>query len=209
MKFIGDVHGLYTQYQRIITENPNTIQVGDMGVGFRRWPHGEWRPNPYYDLMVAQNAWFIRGNHDNPAVCRRHSRCISDGHIETTATGTKMMFIGGAHSIDRAFRIEDYSWWPEEELSQQEMYALAEKYAIEKPDVMVTHDCPQEVIEHIHSHHWRDNSRTQQFLQVLFRNNNHQPKLWIFGHHHISFDQVIDGTRFVCLAELEIKEFDI
>lgn len=209
MKFIGDTHGKFPQYHKIIKDHPNTVQVGDMGVGFRRWPHGEWQQNPRYDLMVDQNAWFIRGNHDNPHVCRKHSRCIGDGHVEITAKGNKIMYIGGAYSIDRHYRIEDYSWWPEEELSQPVMYALAEKYAEAKPDVMVTHECPLEVIEHIHSHHFRDNSRTQQFLQVLFRSNGHQPKLWIHGHHHISFDKVIDGTRFVCLAELELREFDI
>lgn len=207
MKFIGDVHGHFSRYKNIIRDHPNTIQVGDMGVGFRRWPHGEWQSNPHYDMMVAQNAWFIRGNHDNPHTCRRHSQCIKDGHVETTKKGTKIMYIGGASSNDKEYRIEDFSWWPEEELSQKDMWEIAEKYAKEKPDVMVTHDCPIEIIAHIHSHHLYDNSRTQQFLQALF--NAHKPKMWIHGHHHISFDRVINGTRFVCLAELEMKEFDI
>lgn len=208
MKFIGDVHGLYRQYERLIKENPDTIQVGDMGIGFRRWPHGEWQANPPYDVMVKQNAWFIRGNHDNPHVCRNHSRWIKDGHILTTKKDTKIMFIGGASSIDWKYRIEDYSWWPEEELSIEEMNGLQSVYEIERPDVMVTHDCPLDVIPYIHSHHFRDNSRTQQFFNGLLA-MEHKPKLWIFGHHHKSFDMTILGCRFVCLAELEMKEFDI
>jgi len=64
--FIGDVHGKYQQYKKLIRSSPSTIQVGDMGIGFRRWPHGEFQTNPPYDLMVETNARFIRGNHDNP-----------------------------------------------------------------------------------------------------------------------------------------------
>jgi hypothetical protein len=37
----------------------------------------------------------------------------------------------------------------------------------------------------------------------------HQPELWIFGHRHVPFDQVANGTRFVCLAELEARDFDL
>jgi len=208
VKFIGDVHGLYQQYHAIIKEHPGTIQVGDMGIGFRRWPHGEWQANPHFDLMVAQNAWFIPGNHDNPDVCRNHKRCIKYGHVETTAKGTKIMFIGGAYSIDKAHRYEDFSWWPGEELSQAEMWEIAENYEKIKPDVMVTHDCTITTAEAMYfSYHKWDNSRTQQFLQSLW--NTHKPHTWIYGHHHRSFDMMVEGTRFVCLNELELREFDL
>ena len=41
MRFIGDVHGKYGQYKKLIAEVDSSIQVGDMGVGFRRL--GGWR----------------------------------------------------------------------------------------------------------------------------------------------------------------------
>jgi hypothetical protein len=31
----------------------------------------------------------------------------------------------------------------------------------------------------------------------------HQAERWMFGHHHLSFDQVANATRFVCLAQGE------
>lgn len=205
VKFIGDVHGKFSRYEKIILEHPNTIQVGDMGIGFRHWPHGEWQANPPYDKMVAANAWFIPGNHDNPNVCKNHSQCIKAGHFESLRDGRMAMFIGGAESIDKAYRIEDYSWWPEEELSQEKMWVIAGIYEKIKPDVMVTHDAPLTAVHAIHnSHHRYDSSRTQQFLQSLW--NFHKPKLWVHGHHHISVDHVIEGTRFVCLAELEMRD---
>ena len=206
VKFIGDVHGLFARYEKIIKEHPDTIQVGDMGVGFRRWPHGEWEANPPYDKMVHSRARFIRGNHDNPFICAHHSQCIKDGHVEKFPDGRVVMFIGGALSIDKDYRIEDYSWWPEEELSQKCMWEIAKRYEDVRPDVMVTHDIPVAAIQNLLpiSHHLWDSSRTQQFLQALW--NTHKPKLWVHGHHHISSDKVLEGTRFVCLAELEMRD---
>lgn len=208
MKFIGDVHGKFSRYREIIREHKNTIQVGDMGVGFYRWPHGEASQNPPYDAMVASNAMFIRGNHDNPHTCKAHTQWIADGLVWSTEKGNSVMFIGGGLSIDKAFRVEGYSWWADEELSTQAMMTITDIYLTEKPDVMVTHECPAVHVDRLHdSHHRLDNSKTTQWFQSLWA--QHQPKLWIHGHHHISAENDINGTKFVCLAELEMREFDI
>lgn len=37
----------------------------------------------------------------------------------------------------------------------------------------------------------------------------HKPKLWLFGHWHMPFDEVVSGTRFICLAELATIDVDI
>lgn len=207
--FIGDVHGKYQPYKRLIKGRTGTIQVGDMGVGFFKWPHMDPAPNPPHELMVAQGASFIRGNHDNPSVCRRHSQWIPDGHIENG-----MMFVGGAISIDAAYRIEGASWWKDEELSIAELYAMTDLYIAQRPNAMVTHDCPEEVAQLLFQRALIPGvkvtdfpSRTRQAFQSMW--SAHSPKLWVFGHHHISFDHVLRGTRFVCLAELELKELEV
>jgi len=197
--FIGDVHGKYQQYKTLIKSAPNTIQIGDMGIGFRRWPHGEFSSNPPYDTMVETGARFIRGNHDNPNVCAHHTQWIPDGTYDDG-----VMLIGGAFSIDHMYRVEDFSWWKNEELSYEQFEILMALYNSHKPTVMVTHDCPLSIIPMMHSHPFKDNSRTQVALQKLL--DIHKPKLWVYGHHHKSFDVVIEGTRFVCLAELEMKD---
>src|SRR6266699_1688850 len=109
--FIGDVHGKYGAYKRLIRSAPDSIQVGDIGLGFRQWPHGGWRTNPPYDVMRGTGARFIRGNHDNPEVCRDHTQWIQDGLVQDD-----MMFIGGAKSTDRPYRHPDFDWWADEEL---------------------------------------------------------------------------------------------
>lgn len=209
MRLIGDVHGKFDRYERLIVGQPS-IQVGDMGVGFRRWPHGEPFANPPHAKMVKHNARFIRGNHDNPAVCKAHSQYIPDGQVEGG-----VMLIGGAFSIDQAYRTEGYSWWAGEELSIVELNELVDRYTQIKPRVMITHDAPREVGEALASQYISGGpfkkleSRTCQAFQSMW--SAHSPDLWVFGHWHHSFDHILSGgrergTRFVCLAELEYRD---
>jgi len=210
VRYIGDVHGKYRQYRKIIKEVDASIQVGDMGVGFYSFPHRDPQANPPHDLMVQHNARFIRGNHDNPAVCKNQTQWIPDGYYDP-ATGT--MFIGGADSIDKALRIKDYSWWDDEELDYSTLNKLVDSYEDYKPRIMVTHDAPYliaaEVIRPMLMQHYAkfEATRTRQAFQQMFQ--LHQPELWIFGHYHVSFDHTINGTRFICLAELEYKDIEL
>jgi predicted phosphodiesterase len=206
MRFIGDVHGKYNQYKNIIVDCPASIQVGDMGVGFKKWHGGEliFDKNPPFDAMAHGNHRFIRGNHDNPNVCRNHKFWIADGTVEND-----MMFIGGADSIDKAWRTEGISWWADEQLSMADWNVCFDTYVRNKPRIMVTHDCPRQIYPHLHSHHVFENADdiTSRSLDFIF--NEWKPEIWIFGHHHKSFDQVIDGTRFICLNELEFIDLEV
>lgn len=211
IRFIGDVHGHFKQYKEIIREGPPSIQVGDMGVGFRivgGYRDGTFHTNPPHYLMHAGGHRFIRGNHDNPEECAKHSQYIPDGLIEDG-----MMFVGGAVSIDRDFRQEGYNWWPNEELSEEELAETVLKYTQEKPDIVVTHECPSFVAEYMEQIAGRGKlhpawpSRTRKAFEQMWW--GHKPKLWVFGHWHRSLDQVICGTRFVCLNELEYKDIDV
>jgi hypothetical protein len=204
VRFIGDVHGHFEPYKRIIGACETSVQVGDMGIGFRRsdgYRDGEEYSNPPHYAMVRGNHRFIRGNHDNPGSCRRHSQWIPDGTIEGNT-----MYIGGAVSIDKAFRREGYSWWADEECSMDELYVMVDKYVEAKPEIMVTHEAPQEVAEQMVQikenrklqPEW--SSRTRQALQSMW--TCHSPKLWIYGHWHMSFIHSIRGTMFICLPEL-------
>lgn len=204
--FIGDVHGKFAQYKRLIRDTRDTIQVGDLGVGFRKWPHGESSTNPPYDLMVEGNHKFIRGNHDNPTVCRNHSQ-----HLGDVLVTPEMMSVAGALSIDKQWRMPEYSWWEGEEQSIAELNAATDLFVNAKPRVMVTHDCPEEIAQLIMGtipiikglNKTDFPSRTRQALQSMW--SAHSPDLWVFGHWHVSRDFVANGTRFVCLAELEMR----
>lgn len=201
MRFIGDVHGKYRRYRELIRDIPASIQVGDMGVGFRDPRTWDYSANPPFDAMSEGEHFFIRGNHDNPHVCRQQKFWIPDG------TFHKDVFcVGGGLSIDRHMRTEGFTWWPEEELSMKEFYFVTDMFVKSKPEIVVTHDCPESIADALCKYNnwtkFNDPSITRQALQSMFE--QHQPKVWIFGHWHMSFDQVIEGTRFICLNELEV-----
>jgi len=203
--FIGDVHGKYKQYRKILSENIGTIQVGDMGVGFFHPMTGEALANPPHFKMLSGGHRFIRGNHDNPAICKTHTQWIPDGTIEG-----EIMFIGGATSIDKHSRVLGMTWWPDEQLSAQEMGLMVDIYRNQRPRIMVTHDCPEDISDLLlpqGSPKFFEKSLTRQSFQKMWE--FHQPDIWIFGHWHTSYDKIINGTRFVCLNELETKEIEV
>jgi Icc-related predicted phosphoesterase len=202
MRFIGDVHAKFLEYQFLISDcEIPSIQVGDFGIGFN-----DWNAPPIVE-MVAGNHRFIRGNHDNLSVCKKTVQWIPDGTVEGN-----MMFVGGAWSIDRPWRTEGVDWWPDEELSIVELTAMIDTFVETKPEIMVTHDCPHSVADLIllrngGGHKPNYPTRTGQALEMMFA--QHQPKIWIFGHWHINFDYIHNGTRFICLGELSHIDLDI
>ena len=202
-RLIGDIHGEWEQYHAncmdaIDAGCERTIQVGDFGVGFS---------GPYWHDRADEFHWdgthrFIRGNHDDPARCKKMAGWIQDGCIEDD-----VMFIGGAYSIDAAFRTEGVSWWPDEELSMEELYRLIEVYDHVRPRVMITHDAPLDVTKEMF---------IQSGLAVFGRNAKlintktgtalntmlaiHQPEEWYFGHWHHTMQYRYGRTMFHCLG---------
>lgn len=183
---IGDVHEKVNEYWKIVNQtNKFSIQVGDFG-------------------LKTSHEWFLKnidcsqhkinfGNHDDHTFLHKpHS--LSDFSI-----GNEYMSVRGAYSYDKAYRIENVDWWKNEELNYAEMQNVVDHYIHNKPKLMITHDCPLIVKQHLFG--ITDKSMTSNGLQMMFE--NHQPDIWVFGHHHKSKDVLINGTRFVCLSELE------
>lgn len=193
MRYIGDIHGRLESHRRIIKEVSESIQVGDFGLGFK--PNTAIYVDKYLESFKG-NHRYIRGNHDNLSVCKESKYWIPDGYIENDT-----MFIGGANSIDKQYRVEHIDWWRDEELSSKELYKLLDLYILNKPKMMVTHDCPNQIASLLKENIYREETITRQAFDIFFE--NHKPEIWIFGHWHLSFDKVVDGTRFICLDVLE------
>jgi predicted phosphodiesterase len=184
MRYIGDVHGKMKQYVAITQGIEASIQVGDFGAGFS--------PLPNIDI----NHRFIRGNHDDPAICAKSPNWIPDGTIDNDT-----FFVGGAYSIDKDDRTIGRDWWDDEEISWGKLNELIDVYANVKPRIMVTHDCPRQIATTLWSFLLTGGSRTSSALQAMLE--IHQPEIWLFGHYHTNINKVINGTQFICLAELE------
>lgn len=192
IRFIGDIHGKMEEYMEIVNQSPYpTIQVGDYGIGFRA--------NPITSPLHTRHM-FIRGNHDNPYLCRVQSNWIPDGTIVNN-----IAFIGGASSIDRMWRTEGVDWWPEEQLTIGELNRILDVIAETKPDIIVSHECPEfvsdDIVKHFNMRKFQDDNRTRMMLQSIY--DIYTPKYHIFGHWHVSYHKKINGTKFICLNELE------
>lgn len=185
--FIGDTHGKFNDLNRIIKCLPNNriIQIGDLGIGFAGYP---------YTASFPANFSFIRGNHDNPQKCKEHPNYIGE-----YGTKDEFFYISGAFSIDKDSRTQGIDYWDNEELSHLQLIECVELFTKKKSQFVFSHDCPLSIKYELGFFGF--DTRTQYAMQQMFE--CHQPELWIFGHYHISRKLEINGTKFVCLNELE------
>jgi calcineurin-like phosphoesterase family protein len=209
IRFIGDVHAKWSKFQDIIKGCDRSLQVGDFGVGFINPRTNKPYSNPPYDHMAKGEHFFIRGNHDNPGACKRHPFWIKDGG---SAFGRDDIFcVGGAFSIDRDRRTENYDWWHDEELSYGELSNIMDAYELIKPKIVVTHECPDSVITRIcHEkgiHKYDIPSVTRRCFDNMLE--IHKPDLWIHGHWHLSAWTIHKGVQFIALNELEYVDIGV
>lgn len=204
LTLIGDIHGKFQEYYYPIIsrlDKKRSIQVGDMGLGFPSTKDEVFTPPRQHK--------FIRGNHDNPEVCRKHPNYLGDfGYIEKW----DLFYVSGAWSIDRKYRIEGSTWWSEEELGMKDSNDALKLYMESKPRIMITHDCPEiakiNTLTHIHGENPNNiPTRTNQLFQAMFE--FHKPSYWFFGHYHVSHLFQIHNTQFRCLGEGEEAEIDL
>lgn len=200
MLFIGDMHGCFGQYREIIDSNTDSIQVGDMGIFTESDSHA---------IVTSQNHKFIRGNHDNPEMCRRHSNYLGEfGYIKNI----ELFWVSGASSIDAGGRLIGYDWWDDEELNYGQLESAVAQFADYKPRIVVTHTCPNSIKDLIVAGDKRKFvNRTEYALQVMLE--SHSPDIWIFGHYHQFFHIVNNGVQFIGLgdhrSERQFQTFDI
>lgn len=211
-RIIGDIHGKWNSYQKLIDTSynniDNSIQVGDFGVGF--FPPQTTEEMNDFVKNNPKSHRFIRGNHDNPHICKNEMY----GYIQDGTVENDVMYIGGAWSIDQYYRTSGVDWWEDEQCSYEELSNFVDTYEKTKPRIMITHDCP--TIAAYHMFVKNGNSiggkslhltRTGEALQQMFE--IHKPDFWFFGHWHNTVSRKIDNTVFVCLDELKYIDIDI
>ena len=98
----------------------------------------------------------------------------------TLPDGRVVLFLGGALSIDRHYRIEgsaEYGWFQNEQLSEYDVMGLDHNTRI---DIVVSHTCPQEFDVPMR-YDYNDSSR----MALSYILHKFRPKQWFFGHWHI------------------------
>ena len=184
VRILGDVHGNIPTYLNLIKKAHYSIQLGDFGFG------EDFRQKA--SKIDKSHHIVILGNHDdysNPI----HTALGDFGPY--SLGGLDFFYVRGAYSIDRAYRTLGVDWWTQEELTWSQGQKCVEAYKRSKPELVLTHDCPEEIISLMG---WGYRSTiTRQILQACLE--AHRPKRWIFGHHHINWRREYKGTTFRCL----------
>lgn len=211
----GDIHGNLFEVIDFINrfnlgEGDNIIILGDCGIAWRKDRKDlDQNIKLWNECGNGVKLYFLDGNHENFNILNslpieNNMGKIADNiyHLRRGQTyefeGKKMLVCGGADSIDKYRRVENFTWWKEETISQETIDDIPAGYY----DYVLTHCCPKSVF---------DNNKiylsTLQFLNEDKINHNSEDMLeqlkgkitfdqWYFGHYHI--DKKLD-SKFTCL----------
>ena len=213
----GDIHGNLFEIIDFINrfnlgKNDNIIILGDCGIAWRK---------DKKDLAQNIKLWnecgngvklyFIDGNHENFNILNslpieNNMGKIADNiyHLRRGQVyefeNKKILVCGGADSIDKYRRIENFTWWKEEAISQETIDDIPAGHY----DYVLTHCCPRSVFEKNKIY-----LSTLQFLDENKINHSSEDMLeqlkskitfdhWFFAHYHINRNL---DEKFTCLFE--------
>lgn len=111
--------------------------------------------------------------------------------------GKSIFAMGGAHSIDRANRVEGFSWWAEEALSSEDKErGVAALEYFGEVDYIVTHAAPDEVVRALFKFEI-DNDDIRKYFSFIMKNFKYG--LWYCGHYH--FDRYFEECKVRLMYE--------
>ena len=209
----GDTHG-DIDYQKLLflkekklSYNDYLIICGDAGIC--------WSPQTFqYHLSLYNDIGctiiYVDGNHENFTMlnqCQLVEFCGAlmhqvDKHIFRVLRGEIMtldnktfLCLGGAVSIDKAYRIPYITWWPEEEINYHDVDNALNNLAKvnNKVDFVITHCVDTSTV--LKNFGFRKDICTD---QLSFIDKVVDYKHWFFGHYH--FDRKINNKK-TCLYQ--------
>lgn len=215
--FCGDTHGEFfflNQYLRNATKNDNFFICGDFGY----WDRSTFREGKgfYHELIKNPNhakIYFCDGNHEqhewlndlekkygweSPIEVKENIFFCPRGSSIELFDGRRILFAGGADSIDKQWREEGITWFPQETMkySDYERIDFSKTY-----DIVVSHTCPTNCMNWMKDVYNGISSKsfdfTSDLLQSIFERA--RPRKWFFGHWHRYDTKEIDGCVFTVL----------
>jgi len=217
---VGDIHGEWAQLNALIAKKkPDIIlQCGDFG-WWPKWhntrtvgtPRGGKKWNQYGLKPGDTKIYWCDGNHEDHWSIKED--LLKTGKFEimpnvfyqprgstlTLPDGRVVLFMGGADSIDKASRHIGIDWYPDEVLTQGDVYCVAKSL---KVDIVISHTCTVDMYKALMKtlDPWRQEKGGDPSLwglQYIFE--NFRPKFWYFGHFHIFKSESIRGCHWTAL----------
>ena len=213
----GDIHGNLFEVIDFINrfnlgKNDNIIILGDCGIVWRKDRKDlDQNIKLWNECGNGVKLYFIDGNHENFNILNslpieNNMGKIADNiyHLRRGQVyefeNKKILVCGGADSIDKYRRIENFTWWKEETISQETIDDIPAGHY----DYVLTHCCPRSVFEKNKIY-----LSTLQFLDENKINHSSEDMLeqlkskitfdhWFFAHYHINRDL---DEKFTCLFE--------
>lgn len=242
---LGDTHGSFRKFCRTFDAAKLTdvtiLHVGDFGIGFKDTESKEFALlKDLNDFLKERTStmYVIRGNHDNPNYFNgeytySNLKLIPDYSV-LNIEGHKILFVGGAVSIDRRSRLNQMQQYAA--IGRDiEAYWFDEKFNLNEEllsdltdiDIVVTHSAPGEAspvndynnqyMSHgylVESYAKNDkelkndlNTERQglsKMLSILKEKSN--IKSWYYGHFHSNHRENIDGIEFILVDCSELIE---
>lgn len=213
----GDIHGNLFEIIDFINrfdlgKSDNIIILGDCGIAWRKDKKDlDQNIKLWNECGNGVKLYFIDGNHENFNILNslpieNNMGKIADNiyHLRRGQVyefeNKKILVCGGADSIDKYRRIENFTWWKEEAISQETIDDIPAGHY----DYVLTHCCPRSIF---------DNNKiylsTLQFLDENKINHSSEDMLeqlknkitfdhWFFAHYHINRNL---DEKFTCLFE--------
>ena len=210
----GDWHGatdwavgVIEQLPKLLPDEPHPLilHAGDFGV----WPGlaGKMYLRAVHNALadVGATLWFVDGNHEDHARLGQLWKRVYTGKpigfplnirnaeslIHWLPRGHRWTWhdrvwlaLGGATSVDWKVRREGISWWPQEAITYRQGMDVM---AAGKADVMLTHDCPDNVPMRLpDAPGWWDMEAAEDHREKLgVIVDEVKPSWLIHGHYHL------------------------
>lgn len=226
----GDTHGELDRFfsrnwpeGRTLSRSDYVIILGDFGLF---WDNSE--SERYWLGWLSDRPWttlFLDGNHENFKLLNELPRKEMFGDDVGVAAPNvfhllrgriyniddkRFFTMGGGHSIDKAYRREGISWWPEEKISKEDLdRAYLNLFLADyEVDYGLSHVPPSYLInEGIFGHDGITKADDLESIKIRDLTVMTKFKHWYFGHMHRSFTVPEYGrdSRFTCLYRRIIK----
>lgn len=214
MYFLGDVHAESPLMRDFLnSEEKYCLQLGDFGFIFK---YNDWKWNRFLNHFEKnypnKMIFTVLGNHENydsiekmpvkdifGAKCRKirsNIYAVERGEI-LSIEGLNILCIGGADSIDKAWRQDGISWWTQEKISDTDIEKTVEKGLTCSFDMICSHAMPAFfMLQNFTPCFQTDSEFSLEKIYCDIENNGGHIPLWIGGHVHKSIDMTYNDTLF-------------